>query len=79
MAPAPVINTFTQEEELFIIHLKEEVGTLSWVDLALRYNQHFPDSVQRSQGSLQVSCSLRRDDNELVHPLPPSNRKNLCL
>jgi len=54
MAPAPIINAFTQEEELFVIHLKEEVGNLSWVDLAVRYNDHFPKSVKRSQGSLQV-------------------------
>jgi hypothetical protein len=79
MAPAPVINTFSEDEERYIIYLKEEVGGLSWIDLASRYNAHFCDRIQRSQGSLQVRCithTLRERDFVLSFSSSPSNAKS---
>lgn len=52
----PNQNSFSSEEEHFIIHLKEVVGGLNWDDLAARYIEKFPDNP-RSKGGLQVHYS----------------------
>jgi hypothetical protein len=70
-----VHNSFSAEEEHFIIYLKEVVGGLNWDDLAFRYAERFPDNP-RSKGGLQVhySRSLQPGRDRRPDDLPSSSK-----